>query len=945
VLTYTEVVDVEGEAGNFKVTLLRKPRYIIEERCRGCSVCVESCPVSAPDPFNLQLANSKAIHIYFSQAIPLITYIDEEHCLYFREGKCRICEHVCENDAIDFAQIPRKVTLNVGAIIVAVGFAPHLPQRGIYGYRRYANVVTSLEYERLLSSTGPSGGEIRRLSDGARPHRIAWLSCVGSRRTTQGDNSYCSAVCCSYNLKQIILTKLHSPDAECTVFHNDIRTYAKDCERFFERTKALSGVHFIRSYAAVVGENPQSKSVIVRYRGGDSVVEEEFDLVVLSVGLEAAKNAEQIARVLGIDLTEQRFCVVDERCPLQTSRAGVFVCGAFAGPRDIPESVFGASGAAALAGCALQHRRARLAKPRKYPPQEDHSGEEPRIGVFVCHCGANIGRVVDVPSCVEFAKSLPGVVHAQEQLFSCATNSVQEIAEVIKEKRLNRVVVAACSPLTHEPLFRDTLQEAGLNPYYLEMANIREHNSWVHTREPERATEKAKDLIRMAVARAYLLEPLQEIELPLRKDVLVVGGGIAGMVCALTLADQKIPVHIVEKEPQLGGVACSFRRTLDGLDVQKFVNDLIARVYRHPLIRVHTSATIEDSTGYVGNFKTKVKTPRGELEIEHGAVVLATGARESKPEEYLYGANECVMTQLEFERQLADGDERIKNAKSVVMIQCVGSRNEKRPYCSRVCCTTAIKNALEMKRVNPDADIYILFRDIRTYGLYEEYYRAACDAGIYFIRYDADNPPAVEARQERLVVTVADAVLKRRLELEADVLVLSAAVEQHPDAADLAQIFKVAQDSDGFFREAHLKLRPVELGTDGVFVCGMAHYPKHIPEVVAQAVGAAGRVLALLAQERIKVSGAVCVVEERRCIGCGACVAVCAYNAISLRKTKKGKKATVNPILCKGDGLCNTVCPTGAITLKHFTDEQMNAQIETAFADFERALSGLGAER
>ena len=543
------------------------------------------------------------------------------------------------------------------------------------------------------------------------------------------------------------------------MFHNDIRTYAKDCERFFERTKSLPGVRFIRSYVSVVGENPQSGGVLLRYRGEDGVVEEEFDLVVLSVGLEATKKAEEIGRVFGIDLTEHHFCAVDEGCPLQTSCSGVFVCGTFAGPRDIPESVFGASGAAALAGSALKHRRARLAKPRKYPPEEDRRGEEPRIGVFVCHCGANIGRVVNVPLCVEFAKSLPGVVHAQEQLFSCATNSAQEIAQVIKEKRLNRVVVAACSPLTHEPLFRDTLREAGLNPYYLEMANIREHNSWVHTREPERATEKAKDLIRMAVARAYLLEPLQEIELSLRKDVLVVGGGIAGMVCALTLADQKIPVHIVEKESQLGGVARSFHRTLDGLDVQKFVNDLIANVHSHPLIRVHTSATIDDSTGYVGNFKTKVKTPSGEFEIEHGAVVLATGARESKPEEFLYGTNDWVMTQLEFEQYLASGDERIKNAKSVVMIQCVGSRNEKRPYCSRVCCTTAIKNALELKRLNPDADVYILFRDIRTYGLYEEHYRAASDAGIYFIRYDRDAPPSVEARQERLLVLVVDAVL------------------------------------------------------------------------------------------------------------------------------------------------------------------------------------------
>jgi heterodisulfide reductase subunit A len=926
---------VEGKAGDFKVTLTKKPRYIIEDKCTGCTTCVEHCPVKYPDQFNQDISLNKAVHIYFAQAIPLIAYIDES-CLYLKEKKCGICTAVCKNDAIDLHQKEEKVEVKVGAIVLSPGFEPFDPKlRNNYGYGKMPNVITSMDFERLLCSTGPYEGEILRASDRKHPHKIAWIQCVGSRRVTPGDNSYCSTVCCTYTQKQVILTKDHDAEAECTIFHNDIRSYGKDFERFYERTASLPGIRFIRSYVTIGREIPESKNVTIRYSTPEEgVKEEEFDMVVLSVGLNPPADFKNLAGKLGIELDSHGFCETNPVNPIETSRPGIFVSGAFRGPIDIPESVFTASGAGSQCGTLLDYRRGKLTEERIYPPERDVSGEEPRIGVFVCHCGANIGRVVDVPAVVEYALTLPNVVHGQEQLFSCATNSAKQITDMIEEKGLNRVVVAACSPLTYEPLFRDTLREAGINQYYYEMANIREHNSWVHSKEKEDATQKAKDLVRMSVARAALLQPLQEIELPVNKAALVVGGGIAGMTCALSIAEQGHEVHLVEKDTDLGGMVRRIHYTPEGLDVHAYLLDLVRQVYQHPLIHVYTEATITEATGYVGNFVTKVKSERGLTEIKHGAAVIAIGAEEYKHTEYLNGKDDRVFTLLELEEQIAKGEEKVINSQSLVMIQCVGCRNEDRNYCSRVCCSNAITNALKLKEINPQMDIYILFRDMRTYGFTEDYYREAANQGVKFIRYEPDDKPQVEAVEEGgqriLRVTVTDLVLGKKLEIDADALALAAAVIPSATSNEVSQLFKVILNQDGFFQEAHVKLRPVDFGTDGVFLCGTAHYPKLIPEAIGQAYGAAGRVLTLLSHDTVIASGSVCEVDENKCIGCGACISACTYGAIEFRETKQGKKAVVNPILCKGDGLCNAKCPTGAIQLKHFTDEEVLSQIDAA---------------
>ncbi len=929
---------VEGEAGNFTVSLHKKPRYIREDKCTGCAVCVEYCPVKVPDPYNQDLSANKAIHIYFSQAVPLVTYIHEE-CLYLKEKKCAICEGVCQNDAIDLHQEPERIDLNVGAIVLSPGYEAFDPEvRGDFGYGKIENVVTSLDFERLLCATGPHEGEVLRPSDQRHPQKIAWIQCVGSRQVNPGGNSYCSAVCCTYTQKQVILTKDHNPKAECTVFHNDIRSYSKDFERFYHRAENLDGVQFVRSYVSIGREIPESKNVTLRYATTHSgVQEEEFDMVVLSVGLNPPAQVNQLAEMYGIALNSHGFCKTHPANPIETSRPGIFVSGAFQGPLDIPESVLSASGAGSQCGELLNFRRGKLSKQRIYPTEADISQEEPRVGVFVCHCGTNIGKVVDVPAAVEHVKSLPHVVYATEQLFSCATDSAHAITETIKEEKLNRVVIAACSPRTLEPLFRDTLREAGLNQYYFDMANIREHCSWVHSREKEEATEKAIDITRMSVARSCHLAPLQEIDLPVNKAALVVGGGIAGMTCALSIANQGHEVFLLEKDTDLGGTARRIQFTLEGMDVQAYLNELVRKTFQHPLVHVHLETNITEATGYVGNFKTQVTSDRGATEITHGVTVIATGAEEYKPTEYLYAQEERVLTQLELGEQIAQGDENLIHAQTLVMIQCVGCRQEDRDYCSRVCCGHAIKNALKLKRINPEMEIYILYRDIRTYGFSEDFYREASENEVKFIRYEPNEKPQVEAATAEgrpvLRVTLPDYILDQQLAIDADFITLAAAVVAPESNKQLSQLFKVSLGPDDFFKEAHAKLRPVEFGTDGVYLCGLAHYPKHIPEAINQAYGAASRAITLLSHDRVTVSGSVCDVDESKCMSCGACIDACTYQAIAYRSTKKGKKAVVNPVLCKGDGLCNAKCPTGAIFLKHFTDEDIMSQIDAAIGD------------
>ena len=857
-------------------------------------------------------------------------------------SECLSCYYKCAAKAINHNDAARSELIEVGAVIMASGFETYdARQIGEYGFGRYPNVVTAMQYERILSPTGPYGGHLKRPSDGTGPKRIAWIQCVGSRRA---DREWCSAVCCMYATKQTLITQEHAPGTECTVFYIDFRAYGKGFDAYFERAKE-SGVRYVRAMPSAIREDPATGNLEIQYALPDGrVPTETFDMVVLSVGMQAPQGMRRLAEDLGVNLTPAGFCQTTNLSPLDTSRAGVYVCGTFAEPKDIPETVMSASAAAAKAMTLLAEARHTLVRPKEYPPEKDVSGQPPRVGVFVCHCGTNIAGVVDVAAVADYARALPDVVHADRNLFTCSTDAQARIRAAIEEHSLNRVVVASCTPRTHEPLFQNCIREAGLNFYLFELANIRDQCSWVHRDHPQAATEKAKDLVRMAVAKARLIEPLQRKSLEFNHDALVIGGGLAGMTTALELADQGFTVSLVEREPELGGNMRHLHFLLSHSDPQGLLKKMAARTLEHPNIHTFLNSVIAAFEGSLGKFKTTLHVGRDGLQphiINHGVVIVATGAQPYQPTEYLYGQDDRVLTQLELEELLvnsqpsAEGKSAIHDLNSVVMIQCVGSRNAEHPYCSRLCCGQAVKNALEIKKISPQTEVYILYRDLRTYGLLEPFYRQARMAGVTFLRFEAERPPEVRA-DGSLHVIVHDAMLDADVALEADRVVLSVASVPNSGAAELAQLLKVPRTADGFFQEAHMKLRPVDFASDGIFLAGMAHYPKKaLTESVTQALAAAGRAATVLSNPTIEIEPIISHVVEDKCDGCAYCVDPCPFKAITLveYQTDGGqtkKRVRIDETVCKGCGTCQATCPKGAVFVWHFKLDQLRAMTMAA---------------
>ena len=942
-ITLADVEKVKGEAGNFRVTVNERPRYIDMEKCIACGICAEKCPKKVDDEFNTGLNKRKSAYVKYQQAVPLKYAIDDETCIYFvkGKGKCKACEKFCPADAVDLEQEGKIHQLEVGSIILAPGFKPFDPKiyEG-YGYGKYPNVITSMEFERVLSASGPFQGHLVRPSDQETPKKIAWLQCVGSRDLHSGSHGYCSGVCCMYAIKEAIIAKEHAhEDLDTAIFFMDMRTYGKDFERYYDRAKDEHGVRFVRSRVhSIEPSASNSGDLTVQYVDDDGTLQEEnFDLVVLSVGLEISKDLHKLAETCKIELDEDGFAEASSFSPVETSRPGVFTCGAFSGPKDIPYSVMEASAASAASAALLADSRNSLSKSKTYTDEVPVTDEEPRIGVFVCHCGINIGSVVDVPGVREYAATLPQVAYVADNLFSCSEDTQHLIREAITEHKLNRIVVAACTPRTHEPLFQETIREAGLNRYLFELANIRDQDSWVHQAEPEKATEKAKDLVRMAVAKVSLVEPIERLQVPLNKSGMVIGGGVAGMAAALNLADQGFQTYLVEKEDHLGGQALKIKETWKGENVGSFVTDLINRIEGHEKIELLTNSEVRGVSGFVGNFLSTVANSDSTREIEHGVAILATGAHSIKPDEYLYGKSDLVFRWHELEEAIDDNPEMAREAKAAVFIQCVGSREPERPYCSKICCTHSVQSALKLKEINPEMDVYVLYRDLRTYGQREDLYKEARQKGVIFIRYRLDDKPVVEAvtdedGNKKVQVTVTDHILDRPLTVKADFINLATAIYPK-DHEELANFFKVPLNEDKFFLEAHMKLRPVDFATDGVFVCGLAHYPKPIEESIAQAQAAAARAANVLAQEFVEVEPIVSVVDQELCIGCGLCEAACVFGAIRLIKVEgKGYRAENIPASCKGCGVCAASCPQIAIDMIHFRDRQIVAAIEAGGA-------------
>jgi heterodisulfide reductase subunit A2 len=901
------------------------------EKCIACGLCSDKCPKKVLNNYDGDLTERKAIYVKYAQAVPLKYAIDSAHCIYLTKGKCKACEKFCPAGAIDFTQQPKDITLNVGAIIMANGCEPYDPKvHDVYGYGASRNIVTSLEFERILSSSGPYGGHLVRPMDRKEPKNIAWLQCVGSRDVHIGARGYCSSVCCTYAVKEAMLAKEHSKEPlDAAIFYMDIRTHGKDFERYYNRAKEQYGVRFVKSKITHIIPTESGDQLIRYLDESGKRVEEKFDMVVLSVGLGVNKTAVSLANALDISLDAYGFVRTNSFEPVKTSRPGIFVCGAFEAPKDIPSSVIEASASAGNAGSFLAEARWTLTKQKEPPKELDTRGEPPRIGVFVCCCGTNIAGVIDVPAVVEYARTLKDVVYTEKNMFSCSQDTQENMAKIIKEKQLNRVVVAACTPKTHESLFQETLTNAGLNKYVFEMANIRNQCSWVNKDNPESATAKAKDLVRMAVAKASLMEPLSEPLLQVNQSALVIGGGIAGITAAKTLSDQGYHAYLIEKCNHLGGQALQIHETWQGEDVQQHLSRMTAEIDADKNIDIFTNSEIIATEGFVGNYKTAIRMPDKTVELEHGVVIIASGALELKPDQHLYGKDERVLTSLELDRRLIENDPAISQKRTALFVQCVGSRIPERPYCSKVCCTHSIKNALQLKKLNPEMDVYILYRDMRSYGLREDLYREAREKGIIFIRYHADQGLNVYLDQKDLKVGFSDTVLRRKLEITPDLLVLATAVTP-PEENPLAQQFKVTLNNDGFFMEAHAKLRPVDCATDGVFICGLAHAPKPIDESVAQAIAAATRAVTLLARKTIHTSGNTAEVIPATCSSCGVCVSICPYSAPSFidaaARVNPGK-ASINPVLCKGCGLCVASCRSGAIRLKGFDNDQILAQI------------------
>lgn len=949
-MTLTEIVGVEGIPGDLKATVVHNPRYVNVRTCVSCDECSKVCPVDLPDKFQMGFATHKAVHKVAPRAIPNAYLVEKgEYCL-----DCRKCEEVCPTKAVNLDEEPWYEEIQVGAIILSVGYKLYDPRPAEeLGYGRYPNVVTGLEYERLASRSGPTEGIMQRPSNGALPQRIAWIQCVGSR---DQEHTYCSSICCMYATKEAVLAKQRVPGVHCQIFMMDERAFSKEYNAYYEQARDMWGVQYTRCRISGIREDPLTHDLLIHYQDEKGELHEDcFNMVVLAVGSEPPPKAVTLAQDLGIELNEYGFCLTDKFEPVDTSRPGVFVAGAFSQPKEIAETVIDASGAAARAMRLLSGAQGtvstatRLTGERQvrhlagvrgsrltgldYPLQRDVSDEPPRVGVFACHCGTNITEVVDVPAVVEYAKGLPEVVHAQNVTWACLPEGLEEIKAAIKEHNLNRVVVAACTPRTHEGLFQHILRQLGLNPYLLEFVSIRDHCAWVHYDDPRGATRKAKELVRMGAARARLLQPVHRTGWIFNHKALVIGGGLAGMTAALTIADEGYDVYLVEKGDQLGGNLRNIHYTAEGLDPQRLLRSLVKQVECHERIAIYKNTQLVKFSGHVGNFRSALRSNgngRGpqEWEIEHGVAIVATGAQEYRGTQYLHGLDPRVLTQLELEKRIVEEPEEIAKLDEVVMIQCVRPYGEEADYCSRTCCTNTMKNAIAIKKLNPNCRVYVLYKDLITYGFREQYYTEARQRGVIFLRYTDESKPDVRVVYGSLQVTVEDPVMRDKLVFHPNILALSMATAPGETNRELARIMNLPLSREGFFMEAHLKLRPMDFVEDGIFLCGLAHYPKFIEEAIAHALATAGRAMTILGKDLLEVGGVIAVVDQSKCVGCLTCVRTCPFGIPAIQREAFGVggiagAAYIEPAQCTGCGTCTSECPANAIQLRHYHDDQV----------------------
>lgn len=908
--------------------------------CQVCGACVTTCPVEflsieqvtskTPQPlyddFNENLSIRKPVNIHYPQAVPRVPVIDEQSCVQLNTGACGICASICGVGAIEYDHKEVEKKVEIGSVIFSPGIEVFdAKKRGEFGYGLYKNVVTSIEFERLLSASGPTSGTVERPGDSSHPKKIAWIQCVGSRDHSC-NRDYCSSVCCMYATKEAFIAREHDSSIEPTIFFIDMRSFGKNFDEYITRAEE-NNVRLVRAMVSRIFEDPLTGDLELRYVDeSGKKISEVFNMVVLSVGIQVPEKTKLLGQTIGIDLDQFGFAVTSTFTPLETSRPGVFVSGAVNGPKDIPETVSEASGAAQAAAANLSRARNSLISEEVLPEEKEVNADDLRIGVFICHCGTNIASVVDVDEVTEYAKTLPGVVYAEHPLYTCSQDTQERIRDIIEEHKLNRVVASACSPTTHEPLFMSTLRQAGINKYFFDMANIRDQCSWVHPSEPKEATEKSKRLTRMAVANASMGEPLQELEFEVNPSLLIIGGGLAGMTAADEAIKQGFSVYLIEQNAELGGQLLKLMRTWDGSLFQEYMFQLRDKLVENEQVKVFTSSMVVEQRGFVGSFETDIMTPSGATRtIQHGAIIVATGAEEYRPDMYDLESNDCVITQTDFESMLEEKTKEGFNNSSIVMMQCAGSRcDDHLPYCSRVCCNQAVKNALTFKSLYPASRVDVLYRDMRCYGLGELNYRRARMAGINFIRFDPQtNAPKIHFNDSLITIEVTDPSIRLPVTLHPDLLVLSTGIQAR-DTEDLASMLRVPRNKNGFFIEAHAKLRPVDLPSEGLFMAGTAHAPKDASETISQAQAAVARAATILAKDKLQMSGIISTVDPQNCAVCLTCVRACPYGVPFINDDHS---AEINPALCQGCGICVAECPAKTISLGRFEDRNIRAKL------------------
>ncbi|MFO7942851.1 MAG: FAD-dependent oxidoreductase [Anaerolineales bacterium] len=932
IMTRTEMVGASGQAGDFRVTLDHQPRYVDVDRCTNCGLCAISCPERLPSEFQESLVTRMAIHKSAPRSLPNTYYIDKgEYC-----ESCRKCEEVCPTQAINLDEGNWQETIGVSAIILALGYKLTDPRElAEFGYGRYLNVVHSMQYERYVSRSGPTEGLVLRPSDNKPPKRIAWLQCIGSR---DQDHPYCSSICCMYATKEAVLAKQRLGDVHCQVFMMDERAFNKEYNAYFYRSYEEYGVQYTRCRVSEINENPETKNLVLTYPDPDQegeITQEEFDMVVLSVGVRPPAGADVVSEQLGFDLNQYGFCQTDKFNPLETSQPGIYVCGAFSTPKEIAETIIDSAGAAGDVMRLFNNQLGKTPYSReypflsrgKYPPERDLDGP-PRVGIFLCRCTPSIEGIIDIDRLIQRAEDFPNVVHTEDIAYGCFPEGISAIQSAIQGHDLNRVVIGGCSHRTHESLFQRAVREVGINAYLMEMVNIRGFCAWVHTHEPEKATRKALELVRMGVARANTLAPIYKSNIPPTKRALVIGGGVSGMTAALAVADSGFNAVLVERDDALGGNLHKVQYLVEGENPQQLLRDLVNRIRVHERVTVHTRTELVNHSGHIGAYHAVLKHQDGtKTNISHGVTIVATGGEEARVDQYLLGKHPKVITQLELEEKLTHRLEEVADLDTIAMIQCVRPEGSKYEYCSRICCTSTIKNAIRMKIINPDCQVIVLYRDIITYGFREQYYTEARNRGVIFIRYDSDKP-LVENIHGELRIRIQEPMLDRPMIIDPDMLVLSTSIIPSQGTQKLAQMLDVPLSREGFFLEAHIKMRPMDFMEEGIFMCGIAHYPKFIEESISQALATAGRATTILSKQPFHFGGTVAEVDPDLCVGCLTCVRTCPFHIPEIDPDKTGVgelggAATIDPSLCHGCGTCTSECPANAIQLQNYTDGQI----------------------